>query len=216
MTMSRCAGEWQVWLAGALMRAGGRRAAACCPDVKDETAGWSAEQSVQARRTRRCMDGQLYAGDQAVRDARSALSVRPLRAAGHPRGRVRQLAPERAGGGDRGVRPLHPHVSEPSQRRLRVLPEGPRLFPRGPGTLRLRLRARSLRARSEGRCASRSRRSRSWSHEVPGQPICRGCADRGCATSTNALGDVRSARRALLLQPRRLRRGGQSRAGRRS
>ena len=57
---------------------------------------------------------------------------------------------QRDGGGDRRVRPLHPHVSQPSERRLRVLPEGPRPLPRGPGTARLRVRARPLRARSEG------------------------------------------------------------------
>ena len=56
---------------------------------------------------------------------------------------------ERAGGGHRGVRPLHPHLSQSSERRLRVLPEGPRVFPRGPGTLRLRVRARPVGARSE-------------------------------------------------------------------
>ena len=39
---------------------------------------------------------------------------------------------------------------EPSERRLRVLPEGARQFSRGPGAFRLRLRARPVGARAEG------------------------------------------------------------------
>src|SRR5580765_5116267 len=58
---------------------------------------------------------QLYAGNQAVRDARGALSVWPLRAAGDAGGCVRQLAAERAGRAtaalDRFIRtyPNHPN-----------------------------------------------------------------------------------------------------------
>ena len=71
------------------------RAAACFPEVKDETASWSADRLYQ-HRARSDAAGQLYAGDQALRPARGALSVRPLRAAGDPRVGVRELARQRA------------------------------------------------------------------------------------------------------------------------
>ena len=76
MTMSQWP-KWQAWLLGARDGAGGRRDAVCLPDVKDETSGWSAEQ-LYKQRARGDARRQLYAGDQALRDARGALSVRPL------------------------------------------------------------------------------------------------------------------------------------------
>ena len=59
---------------------------------------------------------------------------------------------------------------ESSERRLRVLPEGARLLPRGPGPARLRVRARPLRARAEGD-ARIVRRVQGARREVPGQPL---------------------------------------------
>ena len=63
---------WRVWLACALRRC---LVAGCSllPDVKDETASWSAEKLYSTAHDA-MMEGQLYAGDQAVRDARVALS----------------------------------------------------------------------------------------------------------------------------------------------
>ena len=146
MTMSQWP-RWQVWLLGALMAL----AVAGCgllPDVKDETAGWSAEQ--------------LYRNaHEAMLDGNYTRAIKLFETleARYPYGRYAQQAilegafanwrqGEQADG-HRGVRPLHPHLSQSPERRLRVLPEGPRLFPRGPGTVRLRVRARPVGARSE-------------------------------------------------------------------
>ena len=92
---------------------------------------------------------ELYAGGQAVRGARIALSVRPLRAAGDHGVGVCELPRRRNGDRRRQRRSLHPHVSQSPERRLHVLPEGSRLFPRGPGVIGLHLRARSVRARAQ-------------------------------------------------------------------
>ena len=83
---------------------------------------------------------------------------------------VCELPGGRDRGGDRRVRPLHPHVSQSPERRLRVLPQGPRLFPRGPGHIRLRLRARPVGARAEGD-ARVVRGVQGARHQVSGQPL---------------------------------------------
>ena len=81
----------KTWIAGMLLVL----ALAGCgllPDVKDETAGWSAEKLYSNAHD--AMLEELYAGDQALRNARVALSLRSLCAAGDSRRRVFQLARE--------------------------------------------------------------------------------------------------------------------------
>jgi outer membrane protein assembly factor BamD len=119
------------------------------PEVKDETAGWSADRLYQTAHEA-MMQGNYSRATKLFDQLEARYPVWPLRAAGDPRVGVRELARQRAGGGHRRGRPLHPHVSQSSERRLRVLPQGPRALPRGPGPHRLRLRARPVRARSEG------------------------------------------------------------------
>ncbi len=170
--------SWSAWMIAALLAA----ALAGCswlPEVKDETADWTAEKLYREAHDNADV-GQLYAGDQALRDARGALPVRPPRAAGDPGIGVRQLARRRARCGHRRVRPLHPHLPQSPQRRLRVLPQGSRQFPRGPGTARLRLRDRPVRARAQGdarvvRCVQGARHQVSREQVRTRTPTC-GCA----------------------------------------
>ncbi len=137
------------------------------PEVKDETAGWSADRLYHDR-ARRDAAGQLYAGDQALRVARGALSrtaaTRSRRSSSprSPTGAPNEQAAAIAAC-DRFIRtyPNHP------ERRLRVLPEGPRPFPRGPGHPGLRVRARPRPSATRRRCARRSRRSRSSTTRFP-------------------------------------------------
>ena len=176
------------------------------PDVVDETTNLNAEQTLQAR-ARRDGRGKLYAGDQALRDARGALSLWPLCAAGDPRARVFQLSGRRDRRGRRRLRPLHPHVPQQSERRLRLLPEGARQLPGGPGPARLRVRARPRGARAQGH-ARELCRVQGARREVSGQPV-RAGLDRPDALPHECAREVRSDRRPLLLQPRRVRRGDQ-------
>ncbi len=185
-------------------------AAACCPNAgKDETAGWSADQLY-----REAHDALLEGNYTRATKLFETLEAR------YPYGRYaqqailesayRQLARRRTGRGHRRLRPLHPHVSQSSERRLRVLPEGPRPFPRGPGHPRLRLRTRSVRARPEGN----ARVVRGVQGTVTRFPESQYYEDSILRMKylNNALGDVRGQGRALLLQSRRLHRGRQSRA----
>ena len=181
------------------------------PEVKDETATWSADRLYQTAHEA-MLQGNYSRATKLFDQLEARYPVRPLRAAGHPRVGVRQLARERAGRRDRGGRPIHPHVSQPSQRRLRVLPEGPRPLPRGPGPHRLRLRARSVGARSEGD-AQLVRGVQGAHGQVPGEPVLPGL-DRAHALPQQRDGDLRGQGRELLLQARRIHRRRQSRAGR--
>ncbi len=156
--------------------------------------------------------GQLYAGDQALRPARGALSVRALRAAGDPRIGVRELARQRDRGRHRGRRPLHPHLSQSSQRRLRVLPQGTRPFPRGPGRCSGYVYELDLSERDPKEMRARSPRSRSSPRKFPESQYYQDSIAR-MRYLTNAMAHLRGEGGPLLLQPRRLRGGRQPRAG---
>ena len=139
------------------------------PDVVDETTNLNAEQMYKLAHDA-MVAGKLYAGDQALRDARGALPLWPLCAAGDPGARVCELSRRRNGRSRRCVRPLHPHVSQQSECRLRLLPERARQLPRGPGIAGLRLRARPRGARAQGhaRIVCRVQGARG---QVSGEPL---------------------------------------------
>ena len=111
--------------------------AAWLPEVKDETANWTAERLYQeahesllaANYTRAIKLFDTLEGSFPTAGSRSRrFSKAP----------TRTIARARRQRGDRGLRSLHPHLSQSSERRLRVLPEGPRQLPRGSGAARLR------------------------------------------------------------------------------
>ena len=99
--------------AGAAGAAGRLRAG--CPRSRTRPSSWTRRAALQ-RGARRDARGKLYAGDQALRDARGALSLRPLRAAGDPRVGLRELPRRRDRrrhrACDRFIRtyPNHPNV----------------------------------------------------------------------------------------------------------
>ena len=111
---------------------------------------------------------QLYAGDQALRArSRRAFRTAATRSRRCSKARTRTIAPSETATAIAALRPLHPHLSQSSERRLRVLPEGPRQLPRGPGAARLRRTSSTCPSAIRRRCASRSPRSRSSSRSFP-------------------------------------------------
>ena len=108
----------------------------------DETAGWSANK-LYAEAKDAMSDG---AYDKAIKYYEK-LEAR------YPYGRYAQQAQlevayayykqQRAGLGDRRLRPLHPPAPEPSERRLRLLPQGPGQLQRGSRPARQHQRRRT-------------------------------------------------------------------------
>ena len=165
------------------------------PDVKDETAGWSAEK-LYSNAHDAMLEGNYTRATKLFETLESRYPYGRYAQQAILEGAYCELARERARPPPiAGVRPLHPHLSEPPERRLRVLPEGPRLLPRGPGPVRLRVRARP-----------RPSAIPSDARVVRGVQGARRRTSRRAATRrtpptrmrylTNALGDVRGARRA--------------------
>ena len=107
-----------------------------------------------ARRRTRMDEPRLAEGDQVLREARGALSLRPLRAAGAARGRLLPLEGRRARLGDRGGRALHQAPPQPPERRLRLVPEGAGQLQRDLGMLVVAHDAGHDRPRPESRARS--------------------------------------------------------------
>ena len=99
---------------------------------------------------------------QALRPARGEIPVRPLRAAGRARKRLRLLQDRR----DRAVRldagQVHQGAPEPPERRLRALPEGARQLQGRPGAVLAARSARTSPTAIPRPRASPSRASRTW------------------------------------------------------
>ena len=97
--------------------------------------------------------------------------------------RLRELSRRRNRRRGRRVRPLHPHVSQPPERRLRVLPEGARPLPRGPGPARVTCTSSTCRSASRRAMRESFAAFKELVAEVSGEPLCGGRAPTGCSTS---------------------------------
>ena len=141
-------------------------AAASCRTSADETTNWTPTGSTSSRTTR-CSREIIRERSSSSRRSRRAF---PTAATRSRRYSNCAYANYRAGETPRRSSPLDRFIRtlpEPPERRLRVLPQGPRQLPRGPGPPRLRLRARPVGARSEGDARIVSPRSRSSSRSFP-------------------------------------------------
>ena len=178
MTMSQWP-RWRVWFAGRADGARGRGLRPACPTSRTKRPAGRRSNST-ATRTRRCSTAIIRGPSSCSRRSRRAIRTAASRSRRCSRARSPIGAQSEQAAATAALRPLHPHVSQPPERRLRVLPERPRLFPRGPGTVRLRVRARPLRARSEvdARVVRRVQGARA---EVSRQPLRGRRAACGCA-----------------------------------
>ena len=120
-------------LAWALLLSAACLAGAAAPPARayDETRDWSAQRLYSEAKSA-MLERRWTTAVKLLREARGALSVRPLRPAGAARDRLRLLPRQRArpavAACDRFIKLL----SRPSERRLRLLPEGRRELLRRP------------------------------------------------------------------------------------
>ena len=142
----------------AILLASGIAGCDLLPEVKEETAGWSAEKLYQEAHTM-LVTGNYNRAIKLYDTLEGRFPYGRYRATGDPRGRLRELPDWRDSDGGCRLRPVHPHLPQPSERRLRVLPEGRGQLPRGPGHARLRRRAGLVGARPEDDAGSRSTHS---------------------------------------------------------
>ena len=139
-------------------------------------------------RTTRCSREIIRGRSSSSRSSRRAFPTAAMRSRRSSSARTRTIAPARpppaVAACDRFIRtyPNHPNVD------YAYYLKGLVQFPRGPGTARLRVRARPRGARSQGD-ARVVRRVQGARRQVSGQPVCAGRDRRGCATSP-----MRSAR----------------------
>ena len=157
------------------------------PEVKDETASWSAEQLYKDAHES-LLDGQLYAGDQAVRDARRrAFPTAATRSRRFSKAPTRTIAQGESATAiaacDRFIRtyPNHPNVD------YAYYLKGLVNFREDQGLFGYVYETRPVRARSEDDAGVVRARSRSWSTRFPDSKYAEDSAER-MRYLTNALG----------------------------
>ena len=182
------------------------------PEVKDETAGWIGRAALPDR-ARRDDRGQLYAGDQALRDrSRRASRTAATRSRRCSRARTRTTAPgETAPASRRADRFIRTYPNHPNVDYAYYL-KGLVHFREDQGLLGYVYELDLVRARPKAMRESFAA-FKELVAQVPGQPVLPRTRVDAHALPVNALAHLRGQRRALLLQPRRVRRGGEPRAG---
>ena len=144
--------------------------AASCPMSSTRPRNLTRRADVQAR-ARRVDARKLYAGDQLFETLEARCPLRPLCAAGDPGARLCELSRRRDRRSRRRVRPLHPHVSQQPECRLRLLSQRASSTSARTRDCSVTCTSSTWRSASPRACANRFAAFKELVAKFPGQPL---------------------------------------------